>query len=131
MGVDRKLMESLRDRYAMAAYSLVGSYPLITDVYCYQYFGQPVKIVEVNMYDTLANAEVTIETSGMERTRLEFVQLSWDFSRNISGEFCKRSEHDIITGVFTEPETAATSAGMYSFPPAIRPIGGEDEPDDI
>lgn len=104
MEIDSKLLVRMRDRFAMATYKLTGGYPLILNVECYQYFGQRVKIIGVNMYDTLTNAEVTVEASNMQRTQLDFIQLAWDYSADSLDELSKKSLHDIITGEQTAQE---------------------------
>ena len=59
MNVNDEELAILLDRHVLGRETL----PLIVGEWCYEHFGERVKIVEVNMYDEVENAEVLIESS--------------------------------------------------------------------
>jgi len=90
------ICNELRDRWAMACDVLAKTKPLVVGVECYEFFGEWVKIVEVNMFDQPHNAEVVIESRMMERKRVEFSELSWRTNYRLADAMCRKSRNEVI-----------------------------------
>lgn len=71
------ILVDLRTQWAKAYETEHGHLPLIMHQECYEYLGQPVKIVEANVFDRVDNSEVTIQTWDGNGDTLDFRKLSW------------------------------------------------------
>lgn len=85
----REHLRSLRDRWVMGRIEYGETIPLILHETCYSYIGQPVKIIEANVFDEVKNAEVVIETGFGDRTQVEFSELLWHYCRTTIDAACK------------------------------------------
>lgn len=94
--VNDNVARSLGDRYAMARQCVGLELPLILHQQCYEYMGQPVEIIEANVYDTIGRAEVVIESSGDHRTQVEFRDLDWLYSRTTKDAVCQKPRDEYI-----------------------------------
>jgi hypothetical protein len=104
---EKDLEQSLFDRYAMLHKQRRGHYPLLVETECYTYMGQGVKIVSCNVFDSIKNAEVVIESRGSNVATVEFQELSWKFSRATIDSRSEVSENEYIAnGPHSETDSA-------------------------
>ena len=94
--VTRDICDELRDRWAMACESLGKPMPLVIGIECYEFFGEWVKIVEVNMFDKPHDPEVAIESRMMEQKRVQFSELSWRTNYKLADAMCRKSRNEVI-----------------------------------
>ena len=93
---EKDLEQSLFDRYAMLHKQRRGHYPLLVETECYTYMGQGVKIVSCNVFDSIKNAEVVIESRDSNVATVEFQELSWKFSRVTINSMSEISQDEYI-----------------------------------
>ena len=90
--LNRDERQELLDRYAYSRKPL----PLIMNEYCYEFFGQAVKITEVNLYDKVENAEVTVASSDFTLHRTQFSELEWNPGRNFRESIYMMPVNDFV-----------------------------------
>jgi hypothetical protein len=110
---EKDLEQTLFDRYAMLHKQRHGHYPLLVETECYTYMGQGVKIVSCNVFDTIKNAEIVIESRGSNVATVDFQELSWKFSRVTIDAMAEVSQDEYIANGARSKECSQAEEGCF------------------